>query len=951
MGNSKRLKVIITTFIVLVTVIILCGVYTVTNYIYMQNNKKEIENILSMQVDREASIISYKINNVDDTALDIADIITSMPLYDDKIVNDQIIKKLNADRMLFGIGVWFEPYTYNKKMKYYGPYIYRNQDEKVYTTYAYSTPSYNYFNQDWYKSAFNPARKQIYYSKAFYDSILNTYFITGSSPIIENNKIIGVTTADTALRGIIQYIDTIKVGENGHAFLLTNMGFLEENQGFSKTVRINKEMNKRYTDLINKVTSTTNTQIMDLKKTNQIAAFTNIGETGMKLVLIYSKNELYNTANKTSILFFTVFVLSMIFLIMILSYIFTKFIDKPLNLLLMKVNKITKGDLSQDKILDSVIYENYEFGVLAKSIITMSENLDHVISSLNIQNNVLAESKKRIVNSEESYRLIFEASNEGLWELNLITSVIYFSDRWHEIFDNKFNRQDINTTENWFKMMHPDDYENVKRIFDNVALGLNDMFNCEFRLLGRDGKYFWILNRAKSLKDNNGKPYRLAGSHTDITQRKLDEEKIKNLAYYDVLTELPNRVHFIDIMSDMILKGMNENNKFAVLFMDIDSFKLINDSFGHTIGDKVLIHVAERFKKITNKDVVISRIGGDEFTIIIDNITARNDALEIANQIHSLLFEPFYIEERVFYLSTSIGISIYPDDGETADELLKDADTAMYNAKEEGKGKSMFFDKKMNDAIMKKTEIETGIRRGIKNEEFILYYQPFFDMKNNKIIGFEALVRWKTPDKGIILPINFIKIAEDTKLIIPLGNWIIRSVCSYARKLIDLGYRDFKVSINVSVIQLMEDDFSLIVSSAIEEMKIPFDCIEIEITESELMESYDACINNMIDLTNKGVKFAIDDFGTGYSSLYYLKQLPISIIKIDKSFVDDLSHSKSKNFIEFIIELSRTLGLKVIAEGVERKQQFDILKDYGCDIIQGYYISKPLPEKEAIKLL
>lgn len=926
-------------------------VFIITNLINIQIHKKEIKNVLSMQVGREASIVNYMFNNESNTAVNIADIINSISSYNENIIFDQINKKLSNDKLLFGMGIWLEQYKYNKRLKYYGPYIYKDDKNKHFLTYAYSTPDYNYFNQDWYKHTLSLKRKKIYYSKAFYDSILNTYFITGGSPIIVNNRAIGVVTADTALGGIIDYIDKIKVGQRGRAFLLSDMGFLEVSPSFNKIVRVNKLMSKQYKNLVNKIAASKSGGLIELKANNQIAAYSSIGETDLKLVLMYSRDELYSPLTKTSIYCLMLFIIATILSIIFLRSILKRLIAEPLDLLMVKVNKIIKGDLTSDNILDCVVNKNFEFGVLAKAIIKMSENLNQLITSLNIQNNQLEESRKRILKSEESYRLIFEASNEGLWEMDLITKKRFYSDRWHEIFDEKINSESIENLGSWFDAIHPEDYNHMRQLHNDIEQGKCEIINNEYRVQGKDGRYIWILTRAKSLKDSEGRPYKLAGSHTDITQKKFNEEKIKKLAYYDDLTELPNRMHFIEMINDRITKASLKAEAFAILFIDLDSFKLINDSYGHTIGDEVLIHVAYRLKTLFDQGVTVSRFGGDEFAIIVDNINNENDVLKIAKDVHILLQEPFLIEDHVFYLSTSIGISIYPVDGQTADELLKNADTAMYKAKEEGRNKSILFNKEMNTAVIEKTEIESGIRKGMEKGEFRLYYQPFFELSTNKIIGFEALVRWFNPNKGMIPPDKFIKIAEDTKLIIPLGKWIIREACLYVRQLIDRGHKAFKIAINVSIVQLMEKDFSDVVTKAIEDAGVPFECIEIEITESKLMESYNECINNIVALTAKGVDFAIDDFGTGYSSLYYLNHLPISVIKIDKSFVDDLSHNSSKSLIELIIVLSHTLGLKVIAEGVEDKERLEILKRYGCDIIQGYYISKPLPEDAALKLL
>ncbi len=434
--------------------------------------------------------------------------------------------------------------------------------------------------------------------------------------------------------------------------------------------------------------------------------------------------------------------------------------------------------------------------------------------------------------------------------------------------------------------------------------------------------------------------------------KELEESKrhISNLAYYDRVTKIPNRLNFSEKVQEGIEEFNNKGTSFAILFMDLDNFKFVNDFYGHSIGDKILYNFANELNKLSHKyDLIISRFGGDEFTILIKN-PIENMIEKITDEIHRLLSKPFYIEAQQFFISVSIGVTFCPKDGITIDELLKNADTAMYKAKEDGKNQTVLFNKEMKDKLVKKTELKLKMREAIDCEQFSLNYQPLYHINKDKIFGFEALIRWK--DNGItISPLDFIPIAEETKLIIPLGYYIFKEVCKFIKNIRNLGYYDIKVAVNVSVIQLTEKGFSDNVLTILEKENIPYECIEIEITESKLMESYDFCKHNIEKLTKKGIEFAIDDFGTGYSSLNYLKKLPLSIIKIDKSFIDDLLEAKSRSFAEAIIVLSHTINLKVIAEGVEKKEQFEVLKGLKCDIIQGYYISKPLKEEEAIKML
>ncbi|MDS1030141.1 EAL domain-containing protein [Bacillota bacterium LX-D] len=752
--------------------------------------------------------------------------------YNEKIIFAKIKEKLASDPMLFGMGVWFEPYAYDKSRKYYGPYIYRDNNNQNVFTWRYSTSSYDYLNEDWYKVGFGPQKKDIYFNNVFYDKILNTYFITGTAPIYKNNKFMGGATADISIREIDDYVREIKVGREGYAFVLTNNGYILGNPPFiqaenkqkgtmanydiNKVTNIKDEKNNEYKNL-EKLVFAEGSGLLELKQNKEIASYAAIGDSGLSLVLIFPENELYSSFISTLRFYFLLFFLLLLIFPFLLSLVIKDTIDKPLNKLLKKVHKIMQGDFSQDNLLDSVISSKNEFGILGKSIIKMAHNLAELVKDLNKQNTELLESRK----------------------------------------------------------------------------------------------------------------------------------KLKNLAYFDALTNLPNRLYFYDEISALIKR----NEKFALFFMDLDNFKIINDSYGHSTGDEVLNCIGQRLLTLAGDKISAARFGGDEFVLTVKNISGKDGISSIAKEIHQAVNRPIFLNDNIYYICISIGIAIYPDDATSVNELLKNADTAMFKGKENGKGRSEFYDRKMNESIIEKSLQEKNLRKALVNDEFKLYYQPIYDLNANKIIGFEALLRWIMPDQQVVTPSKFIKVLEDTGLIIPVGVRVIKNACFFVRRLLNLGYTDLRMSLNASVIQIMDNNFSKVVLDAIKEARIPPESIEIEITESRFMESYELCMQNISQLLKEGVRFAIDDFGTGYSSLYYLKQLPVTTIKIDKFFIDNLNPNSNKNLTELIIVLALKLDLEVVAEGVETWEQYDVLKKYGCDLIQGYIISRPLPEEQAIKLL
>ncbi|MBI44791.1 MAG: hypothetical protein CMG66_01345 [Candidatus Marinimicrobia bacterium] len=435
--------------------------------------------------------------------------------------------------------------------------------------------------------------------------------------------------------------------------------------------------------------------------------------------------------------------------------------------------------------------------------------------------------------------------------------------------------------------------------------------------------------------------------------RKLDSLEIKKKAYYDQLTGLTNRVLFNDRLNQALHNANREQQNVAVMFVDLDNFKYVNDSMGHTSGDSLLKIIASRLKKCLRKTDTVSRWGGDEFTIILSRIKSMQDISILSNRILNEEFRNVTIDGQDLRITASIGISIYPQDGEDIETLIKNADAAMYKAKEKGKNQFQFFKPKMNKEITERMSNENNLYKAIKNEEFLLLFQPQMDLKTGKIIGFESLVRWNTPDKGILPPYKFIPIAEETNLIIPLGKWIIEQACIQNKKWHDEGFK-LTCAVNISAKQFMQSDLLEIIQATLEKTNLNPEYLELELTETILMDDAEKTINVLNKIKEMGVKISIDDFGTGYSSLSYLKKFPIDTLKIDQSFISSIGRDgKEKNvaIANIVIDLGHKLGMKVIAEGVETEQQIKLLKNYACDKIQGYIISEPVNEIEFNLLL
>lgn len=436
-----------------------------------------------------------------------------------------------------------------------------------------------------------------------------------------------------------------------------------------------------------------------------------------------------------------------------------------------------------------------------------------------------------------------------------------------------------------------------------------------------------------------------------IHYEKLKSE-FKYLAYHDALTGFLNKKTFINKLNIEIKESKKHNRKCAVFCIDFDNFKIVNDTLGHDYGDKFLKSISKKLKECISKDDIIARFGGDEFNILQKNIKGIDDAKKLVNKILDKFKTPVVVDNYEFDITASIGVILYPDDACGVDELLKKSDIAMYEAKSKGKNQCKFFNKYMNEELKRKMHIQKKLKEAVKNESFMVYYQPQVDIRTGKISGMEALVRWIDTEEGIISPKEFIPIAEESGLILPISEFVLRTACDKNRKWNCLSKTELSISVNVSVIQLNQKNFVSIVKKVLDETGLNPQYLTLEITESILIKSLEANIKKLEELKELGVKIALDDFGKGYSSLSYIMNLPIDILKIDKCFVDDITRNpKKESIMEFIISLAQKINLEVVAEGVEVKEQYDILRKQNCDKIQGYYFSKPLSVEEAFEKL
>lgn len=436
----------------------------------------------------------------------------------------------------------------------------------------------------------------------------------------------------------------------------------------------------------------------------------------------------------------------------------------------------------------------------------------------------------------------------------------------------------------------------------------------------------------------------------DITERKNYEEIIRHHAFYDYLTELPNRFLLKERVEREIDKSKVVNRRFAVLYLDLDRFKFVNDTLGHDSGDKLLQQIAERLKKHIHSTDTIARIGGDEFVILSSKVTCKKDIMEFSSKLLKVVKEPLIIDAHEIYISASIGVAIYPEHGEDNRTLMSNADVAMYEAKRRGKNNFQIYTESLNVKALERLNLENSLRHALEKNEFIVYYQPKVHAKTEKLIGAEALIRWNHSSLGLISPDKFIPLAEETGLIIPIGEWVLRTACAQNKALQDSGFPPLTISVNLSTLQFHLQDLKKVVQEVLKETGLDPQYLELEITESIAMQNVEYTIKTINEIKEMGVKFSIDDFGTGYSSLSKLNSLSVDKLKIDKSFVSEIGGEKNDSIIASIImSLGKSLELEVVAEGVETQEQVDFLKENTCDEMQGYFFGRPMCSEDFIK--
>ncbi|MDJ0897512.1 MAG: EAL domain-containing protein [Xenococcus sp. MO_188.B8] len=560
--------------------------------------------------------------------------------------------------------------------------------------------------------------------------------------------------------------------------------------------------------------------------------------------------------------------------------------------------------------------------------------------------------KLAMLKSEEQFRLTFEMAPIGM----AITALNGQFKRVNQALCEALGYEEQELLKlSFVDITYAEDLELHQTQQEALLENKGSDFQIETRYISRDLRIVDAILKVVIVRDSKGLPLHFNNQIVDITERKHMEKQLLHDALHDSLTGLPNRALFLDRLDHELKRAKaNPDYVFAVLFLDLDRFKVVNDSAGHLVGDQLLVEISRRLEKSVNFTDTVARLGGDEFTILLENIHNIKNAIAVAEKIDQALSIPFHLQGYELFTSASIGIAVSSQGYDKPEDIMRDADLTMYSAKEQGRARYEIFNSSLHERAITRLQLETDMRRGIEREEFLIYYQPITCLATGKLSGFEALARWKHPTRGIVPPVEFIPVAEETGTIIPLGTWLLRSAC-HQMKLWQAQYPQqpsLQISVNLSGKQLRDSSLLEKIDSILQETGLPGKYLKLEITESSLIENMEVATQTLLNIKSRDIKLSMDDFGTGYSSLSYLHRFPVDILKIDRSFVQDIQINKGNYaIVKAIVTLAHVLDMEVIAEGIEDTYQLEQLKLLNCEYGQGYYFAKPLNQQEAEDLI
>lgn len=773
----------------------------------------------------------------------------------------------------------------------------------------------------------------INFSLPYLDMTTGKYAISIGTQLRDHDgNLIGVLAEDVLVDTVIEQIQNLDLEGRGYGFLLDNTGYAlyHPNPAYNNT---NLLENPETVDIVTRILNQRNGYIeYELVNEDKMMVIREVPSTGWIFGTAVYRDIVYqpNTLLKNQF----IGIVCIVFVLLITSTLFfSKSLTKRITLLTREAKKIAEGDLE----IHFVMNEKDEVGELANAFKTLTSNLATTIHNLQ--------------KSEEQYRDLVENSVDYIYSLDMNGRFIAANNRV----------LDILKLEKALVIGKSVEELNLKSDGEALWISLHQKALSSQRIISEQLEDIMLFGEVRSIDltfcplfDDESKTEMIGVTVTvrDISEIKKYERSVHRLAYYDALTELPNRVLLLETMNQLVLMCDAYETKFAIILLNLDNFKKINDTLGHPVGDALLKKLAFLLRTKFSVNNVVARIGGDEFMVILPKIFSIEEVVEEIEDIRKLFESPILVNMNEIYVATSMGVSVYPDDAKDVADLIDHVDTAMYWAKKSGKNNYQFYSDEMKTSLVNRMKVENGLRNAIEKREFKLFYQPIFEAKSRKIRGFEALIRWFRSDMSMVSPMDFIEIAEETGQINEIGEWVLREACQTVVKWQKEFTEDLVISVNISPVQLKNRNFYPLVCDILADTKIKPSHLEMEITEGIFIDSFEEAKKVLDALKSLGIKLSLDDFGTGYSSLSYLKNLSFDTLKIDKAFVADIdSPQKDKNMAGPIIDLVHWLKLETIAEGVETTNQLNYLKEFNCDYIQGYLFSKPLTEEEAVKLL
>jgi diguanylate cyclase (GGDEF)-like protein/PAS domain S-box-containing protein len=630
---------------------------------------------------------------------------------------------------------------------------------------------------------------------------------------------------------------------------------------------------------------------------------------------------------------------SLVYLVM--TTLFARNINRYLleNITLQVENNQLIDDLSNE-------VSNREY-VIEKRTLELQDKNSELSREIGVRK--IAESALR--KSEERFELAMRGANDGLYDWNLQTNEIYYSPRWKHML----GYEDIelpNEFSTWENLVDQKDRVSSLEMLKDYIEGRRNNFHIEFKMRHKAGHWVDILSRAFLVRDPQSNPIRVVGTHIDITEKKCQEAEILKQAHYDGLTHLPNRFLAMDRLAQLLKEASRDERKVAVLFLDLDGFKRVNDTLGHETGDRLPAQAADRLQSVVRDGDSVCRLGGDEFVVLLRNLMELKDVKTVASGLISQFRHPFRLDERELVITTSIGIAIYPGDGKTSTELLRNADTAMYHSKDQGKNTFNFFTREMNLYNSRNLEIEEQLHGALQRQEFSVAYQPVIELQSDRIVAAEALLRWNNPALGLIPPDEFVAVAEQTGVILEIGRYVLEQAVFKALQWHEIADHDFKMAINLSPRQFRDTGLVDYIEDLLNRSELKPDAIMLEFTEDVLISGQQDVEKALRRLHNAGIGLGMDDFGTGYSSLSYLRKYPFTVLKIDRSFINDITVDPADHeLVNASILMAHGMGLKVVAEGVETEGQLSQLRKMKCEYAQGYLISHPIDADSFSRLL